>query len=75
MPDGLQWTRADISDVDSRSDERDRAMIILHARRGKIRVLHLRLNESDLMATIHIQAFHMSRRLKMTSQIQRSRPI
>ena len=35
-PDRLQWMRGDISDVDSRSDRRDRVTLLLHARRDKI---------------------------------------
>ena len=73
-PNGLRWMHDDISDVDSQSDGRDRAMLLLHSRRGKIWVFHLQLNGRDLMTTIHIQVFHLSHWLKMKSQIQRPRP-
>ena len=64
-----------IWDVDSRSYERDLATLLIHKRSGDISVPHLRSNESNLMAMICIEAFHLSHWLKMKSQIQQSRPI
>ena len=68
-PDGLWWTHGDISSVDSRSDKRNRTTLFLHARRDKIWEVYLWSNKRDLMAMIHIQAFHLSRLLKIKSQI------
>ena len=61
--------------VDSWSDRRDLTkLLLLHARRGKIWVHHPWWNRHDLVVTICIQAFHLSRWLNMKSQIQRQWP-
>ena len=74
MPDGLWWMHDDISQVNSQSDEHDRATLLLHMQRSKIWAFRHWSNECDLMGTIHIQDFYLSTWLKMKSQIQWPRP-